>query len=58
MKSYSIHREHCNTCSLYYKRILLIIIHQWLYVVFPSASVPLSPDQQTTLYRTFVLLLK
>ncbi|CAJ1068194.1 kinetochore-associated protein 1 [Xyrichtys novacula] len=25
---------------------------------FVSASVPLSPDQQTTLYRTFVLLLK
>lgn len=27
-------------------------------ILFPSASVPLSLDQQTTLYRTFVLLLK
>lgn len=30
----------------------------FLPVFFVTASVPLSPDQQTTLYRTFVLLLK
>ena len=35
-----------------------LIVHQCLYFAFPTASVPLSPDQQTTLYRTFVLLLK
>lgn len=29
-----------------------------LPVFFVTASVPLSPDQQATLYRTFVLLLK
>ena len=48
--------------DLYYTVLCYYTASRMLLTVVPvflaTASVPLSPDQQATLYRTFVLLLK